>query len=340
MSSILSKGISALSSLPIPLLALLLAVVASFLEKKGKREKKDAATSREKIMLLVTGTKEGKWVKTVLSATRNSKVNLEVNVLLVCKELSELEEAKRNTLPRNVKVVVALAKDKTHPCSRASRLIKKYVCDEDEVVAIAEEGCIFLPGWDDVVLSFLPKNGILTCPTASKSGAATFPRLRQRSNGSAARDDSLSFPKGGEGCERGCVPSVCWCGEFSVASGKAWRKWKRMEYVRKGETYSEVRRGSEEERGQEEAPLPSVQCYVPLLPVLSHDSKIEESILDDDEGRKEGEEMKCDPPSVLEVAGLSRRASHEERVAKYGSIVASRIAVKKASTTISQHPQQ
>ena len=110
-----------------------------------------------------------------------------------------------------------------------------------------------------------------------------------------------------------------------------------MEYVRKGETYSEVWRGSEDGKRKGEA---SVQCYVPLLPVLSHDGKIEESILDEDEGRREGEDRKCDPPSELEVAGLSRKATHEERVAKYGSIVASRIAIKKASSTLSQHPQQ
>ena len=101
------------------------------------------------------------------------------------------------------------------------------------------------------------------------------------------------------------IPSVCWCPELTVFTGRVARQWSVMDTV------------SYVDQTVQDAPH-----YVLTRPVLEHSDRVEDDMIDFDEGSSEYVPRDC------EFVGLSRHSSGEERIRKYESLFHARLAVQ------------
>jgi hypothetical protein len=197
-----------------------------------------------------------------------------------------------------------------HPSNNLQRLVRRFVTGSEETVVVLQGGCSLHDDFARTILEVqrrLPEGAIVSCPTTHMTGVAQFPTLRVRSNGSAARDASRPFHANSLQHSVELVPTVTWCPEMTICSGLLLKRWSQttseslLEHVRR---------------------IPDVAHVVPSHPLLAHNARVEDDVLDFDEGL-EGYTM-----SDAERVGITATSSSNERMVKYGTLFRARVAIE------------
>jgi hypothetical protein len=152
------------------------------------------------------------------------------------------------------------------------------------------------------------EEGQVVCfPSVVKTGDCTFPTLRKRSNGSSARDDGKEFKNKSSSCFN---PVVCWCPEATFGTGKTMMEWSsRIKTIT-----SFVEAGEMTHHGHVVVPADKS--------ILAFSDGLEDKMIEYDEGSE------VRPPTPSEIAGLTNDSSAEEKIAKYGSVIAANAVVR------------
>lgn len=249
--------------------------------------------------------------------------NLHVSVLLECTQLSDANLGELSSELRPfVRLVHARAPARTSssslpsdPLKRHRRLMRRFVKGDESLVVVLDHRVRLMRGWDAMICTCLEqeevRNGddsevpvVLSAPAATRAGVPAFPTRRRRSDGvHVARGVARAF----EGpAAAHALPSVCWCAEFTAGSPAALCDWPR------GETSSAV--GLTDHSGR--------RHVVPALPLLEADASLEQAYLDADLGCASALYGAC------ERVGLTRDADDAERIRKFGSSRAARLAIE------------
>ena len=184
-----------------------------------------------------------------------------------------------------------------HPSAVLHRLVRRYVSGSERTVVVLQGGCILHDDFARTVGEVarrLPTTAVASSPTAHVTGVAQFPTLRVRSNGSHARDLSKPFHRESLQHHVELVPSVTWCPEITIASGALLKRWSSEASSMK--SFLELLRR-----------MPDVPHLIPSHPLLAHNTRVEDDILDYDEGYSmDGEPVAL---SNAERVGLTMRSS-------------------------------
>jgi len=197
-----------------------------------------------------------------------------------------------------------------HPSSNLQRLVRRFVTGSESTVVVLQAGCSLHDDFARTILEVqqrLPDGAIVSCPSSHTTGVAQFPTLRVRSNGSVARDGSKPFHANSLQHAVDLVPNVTWCPEMTICNGLLLRRWSQTT----SESFLEhVRR------------IPEVTHLIPSHPLLAHNARVEDDVLDLDEGL-EGYTI-----SDAERVGITATSSSNERMVKYGTLFRARVAIE------------
>tara|TARA_B110001452_G_scaffold16179_1_gene13269 strand:- start:17842 stop:18642 length:801 start_codon:yes stop_codon:yes gene_type:complete len=197
-----------------------------------------------------------------------------------------------------------------HPSDNLQRLVRRFVTGSEKTVVVLQGGCSLHDDFARTILEVqqrIPDGAIVSCPTSHITGVAQFPTLRLRSNGSVARDASKPIHTDSLTHNVELVPSVVWCPEMTISNGLLLKRWSKttsnsfLEHVHR---------------------IPEVSHLVPSHPLLAHNARVEDDILDFDEGR-DGSTI-CDAERV----GITSASSSNERLVKYGTLFRARVAIE------------
>ena len=293
------------------LVVLILSVVARLVWRGGGRLSQTASTTRSRRTALHVITRfhaRDPWREHVLALLASARaVPVQVSVLLECSSEAHERDASDALLSSAVHIEVGVAGRRAHPNAVARRLARRLVSGDEEVVVLLLGGARLRAGWDEQLLPCRPAlrdGAVISCPPPAADGTPRFPTLRRRSNGTAARDTARAFR--GPATDDALVPSVCWCPEVTVLSGQTARAWTAAK------TDSLV---------DQTARAPHYALQTPLLECHSH---AEDDMIDHDEGSATHELRSC------ELAGLTRTSTGDERIRKYGTLFAARLAIDAA----------
>lgn len=261
-----------------------------------------------------------------LLSTASHPRRVVLHLLLECSDPSLVPLAKVDApeLRPHVQVSVDAPARARHPARVVRRLAQRFVVgDERLVVVLADARARTVRGWDARLLQLTRRRkgweGVVTAPTSDADGTARFVALRTRSNGTIARGGSHRFSVAAEDADGmpvslsphdNLVPTPCWCPELTAASPSFWLRG----------TWPDPR--SESFVAQADALTGSVSLALPNVALLAHDEGMEDDLVDHDEG--------CGSHVLhrREAVGLSRRAADYEKIVKFGSAAAARIAVR------------
>lgn len=242
----------------------------------------------------------------LVTRAREPRAGLHVHVLLECTEYEEVEQLGNvdSELRAFAQVHLAPRARNRDPARVVRRLARRFVRGDEALVVVLDPRARLVHGWNDLLWDLLEEHDgpdvVLSCPTAVDEGTtATFPTMRARSNGTAARDASRPF----KSMARVAVPSVCWCAELTACAPAALRDWPH-----KSSTLSAVAQTSGRHH------------VVPAVPVVES-GDLEEEFLEAEEGT---------PNVAVDRAarvGLTPHASDEERIRKFGSSRDAELAV-------------
>lgn len=191
------------------------------------------------------------------------------------------------------------------PAHRLRRLHRRFVGGDEAVLVFVDPRARVVDGWDDAVAALVHRSapGTVISAPAPSTRAPAFPTLRVRSTGSIARSTARAFA----GTPTyACVPSVCWCSELTFGRPDAFQSWP-LPLARHSAAAQTTR---------------TPPHAVPACPLLEVDDALSEALLDDDEG---ADGMRCGPH---ERVGLTGDADDAERILKFGSSRAARLAVE------------
>lgn len=197
-----------------------------------------------------------------------------------------------------------------HPSNNLQRLVRRFVIGSEETVVVLQGGCSLHDDFARTISEVrqrIPDGAIVSCPTSHTTGMAQFPTLRVRSNGSVARDVSKPFHANSLQHSVELVPSVTWCPEMTIGNGLLLKRWSQttseslLEHARR---------------------IPEVVHLVPSQPLLAHNTRVEDDVLDFDEGL-EGYTI-----SDAERVGITTTSSSNERMVKYGTLFRARVAIE------------
>lgn len=197
-----------------------------------------------------------------------------------------------------------------HPSNNLQRLVRRFVIGSEETVVVLQGGCSLHDDFARTISEVrqrIPDGAIVSCPTSHTTGMAQFPTLRLRSNGSVARDVSKPFHANSLQHSVELVPSVTWCPEITIGNGLLLKRWSQttseslLEHVRR---------------------IPEVVHLVASQPLLAHNTRVEDDVLDFDEGL-EGYTI-----SDAERVGITTTSSSNERMVKYGTLFRARVAIE------------
>jgi hypothetical protein len=196
-----------------------------------------------------------------------------------------------------------------HPNSLLRHLVRKFVSEDEQLVVFLGSDAIPVVHWDEVVRgarSACTEGGVISSPTSALDGGARFPTLRRRSNGSVARNTSESMKSRDDPGDTQTIPSVCWCPEVTVFTGRVAHQWSAKE------TVSYVDQTMQD----------GARHFVFTRPVLEHSDRVEDDMIDFDEGSSEYAPRDC------EFVGLTRHSTGEERIRKYETLFHARLVVQ------------
>ena len=198
----------------------------------------------------------------------------------------------------------------SHPSNNLQRLVRRFVTGSEKTVVVLQGGCNLHDDFTRTILEVqrrTPDGAIVSCPISHTTGAAQFPTLRLRSNGSVARDASKPIHNHSLTHSMQLVPSVTWCPEMTISNGLLLRRWCQttsnsfLEHLHR---------------------TPDISHLVPSHPLLAHNAHVEDDIIDFDEGL-DGYTI-CDSERV----GITASSSSNERLVKYGTLFRARVAIE------------
>ena len=310
-------------SLPsFPVLVLLLAFVTRVVvRREGPRNLPEAAGRRSSarrdppVVVLVCMDSADAWREYVNHLVMRCRGVSRIHVLLTYRSADQVpDEDVADPIYRHlVNIEMGLQRSR-HPVRNLQRLVRRFVTGSESTVVVLQGGCALHDDFSRTILEArVPAGSVASCPTAHVTGAAQFPTLRVRSNGTLARDQSRPFHRDSLQHPVELVPSVTWCPELTIASGAVLRRWVRGAPC---DSFLELVRRS-----------PEVPHLVPSHPLLAHNARVEDDVLDFDEGlaRGEGDGQGL---SDAERVGITASSSSNERLVKYGTLFRARVAVE------------
>jgi hypothetical protein len=234
-----------------------------------------------------------------------------VNVLLTVRSSEQVpEEDVADPIYRNLVNIEMGVQRSRHPSHVLQRLVRRFVTGSERTVVVLQGACSLHDDFSRTILEVqrrMSDTSVVSCPTAHITGVAQFPTLRVRSNGSVARDQSRPFHRDSLQHPVELVASVSWCPEMTIASGMMLKRWSQTTSV---SFLDHVRR------------LPDVLHLVPSHPILAHNARAEDDVLDLDEG------LEGYTPVDAERVGITASSSGNERLIKYGSLFRARVAIE------------
>lgn len=315
--------------LPRAWLLVLVAVVASLFVRRRPRAL-HAVTHSAVPHVLLACPPDARWHDRVTAVLTTATHAVRVSVLLVTHTTSSASSVPSSVAdaytasfrgaPVHVELAAARSSAAAHPWRLVRRLCRRFLLgDEHTAVVLTHPSARLVQAWDalavDLVSAYSASGGasggasaVISAPVANRKGVAQFPALRERSNGSIARDTSIPFVCDSATTHAACVATTCWCAEVTCGTGACLLAWTQQKQLKTTASYVEV--------------TDAVPSLVPTTPFLLHDADMEDDTLDHDEG-KQGREL-----HAAEIAGLTHGATPEERVAKYGSLHAAAVAVR------------
>lgn len=253
----------------------------------------------------------GGWREAVwrILSTAASPQDVHVHVLVTCDDTTAMRALPHVNRSRVRTEFVPRGAD-MHPVAATQRLVKRLVNGDEAIVVVLHPDARLMDRWDarlrTLLLENAPEGGdappaLLSCPPPTKDGRARFPTLRVRSTGAIARDTARAFELR-DAEHNGIHPSVCWCAELTAAPPAALA---RAFQSASGRGYLAI----------------AGPHGVPNVPLLEHDEALEDRVIDDDDGVQRTPLRRC------ERAGLTPRGGDLERIVKYGSTFAAKVAL-------------
>lgn len=196
----------------------------------------------------------------------------------------------------------------SHPNALLRYLVRKFVSGDEHLVVFLGSDASPVIHWDNVVRgarAVCESESVISCPTAALDGTPRFPTLRRRSNESVARNTSALMKSKDDPGDAHAIPSVCWCPEFTLFTGRVAHQWSSKD------TLSYV-----------DQTMQGAPHLVLTRSVLDHNDRVEDDMIDLDEGSSEYAPKEC------EFVGISRHSSGEERIRKYESLFHARLVVQ------------
>lgn len=263
------------------------------------------------ILVLLSVPIRSTWRESIVHMITQAKAprNLTFAVLLECTRPSDadLGDDLGSDLRPFARLVHARAPRTLDPVHRHRRLVRRFVEGDESLVVVADHRVRVARGWDEMCYAALHDTGrvqqaVLSAPAASRDGTPAFPTRRRRSDGVHVARDAARRIEGPPSVH--AMPSVCWCAEFTAGHPLALRGWsKERSAVAQTENVHRFH-------------------VVPALPLVEEDRRVEEEYLDTDEGCANA------PYGPHERIGLTRQADDEERIRKFGSSRAARLAIQ------------
>lgn len=307
-------GDAALPSLPLLVLALavLMRVFSKHTTHHVDRMIAHSESSTRNVSILVCIDAADAWREYVNHIVMRCGGMANVNVLLTYRSAEQVPDHDVvDSIYKDLVTIEMGLQRSRHPSNNLQRLVRRFVTGSERLVVVLQGGCSLHDEFARVVSDLqerLPDAAVLSCPTAHVSGVAQFPTLRVRSNGSVARDQSRPFHRDSLNGPLELVPSVTWCPEMTIANGRLLKRWC---HDSPSESFlHHVKR------------IPEVAHLVPSHPLVAHNSRVEDDVLDFDEG--------LDGCTVTDAerVGLTASSRSNERIVKYGTLFRARVAIE------------
>lgn len=305
------------STLPsLPVIVLIVAVVMRLVVRPVKGDRLTAQTSQVRdtsrpVTILVCMDASDSWREYINHIVMRCRDVAAINVLLTYRSADDVPDNDvSDPIYRHLVNIEMGIQRSRHPSNNLQRLVRRFVTGSEKMVVVLQGGCSLHDDFARTILelqSRLPEDAIVSCPTSHVTGVAQFPTLRVRSNGSVARDVSKPFHTNSLQHTVELVPSVSWCPEMTICNGLLLKRWSQTT----SESFLEhVRR------------IPDVAHLVPSHPLLAHNARVEDDVVDFDEGL-EGYTI-----SDAERVGITAASSSNERMVKYGTLFRARVAIE------------
>jgi hypothetical protein len=308
--------------LRLPIVLLLIAVVSSLVHRTLRRVGLLAAptvappTVGAPTKVLLATSVRGPWHEAIvhLLSQAHEPRALRFAALLECTRPSDADVGELGSDLRPVARLVHARARSAHPVHRLRRLARRFVEGDEGLVVVIDARARVVRGWDTLLASALASGSggrraavVLSAPAAStREGVPAFPTRRMNSSGRAAR--GLARRQEGQPAPV-AMPSVCWCAELTAARPAALRAWLS---AHPKETTSAVAltEGC------------AVRHRVPAFALVEDDPALEADCRAADGGSADAA---C---GAHERVGLTHDGGDAQRITKFGSSRAARLAVE------------
>lgn len=298
-----------------PIIILLMAIVTRIVVCTNWNDSSErpikGVRSGGRIVILVCMDASDPWREYLNHIVMRSREVATVNVLLTYRSSDQVPDHDvADPIYRHLVNIEMGIQRSRHPSNVIQRLVRRFVTGSEECVVVMQAGCTLHDDFARTITNVckqIPPDGVVSCPTAHATGVAQFPTLRVRSNGSIARDISRPFNGNGIQHDVELVPSVTWCPEMTISSGPLLKRWTETT----SPSFSEHLKRH-----------PEIVHLVPSHPLLSHNTRVEDDVVDFDEGM-EGERI-----TEAERVGITTLSSSNERLVKYGTLFRARVAIE------------
>lgn len=306
------------------LCVLIIAIVSSFSVRFSSRVIRAPGPVAHNVVVMFACRARWRWMDTVLSllSQANSPRFLRIKVMLECCKVSDTLRGDVAPELRSIVQVSHTSKQAPdqHSCTveRVRRLIRRFVKGDERLIVVLDARARLVRGWDSLLMHLLDQHDVhtvLSSPPPSDEYVPTFPTLRPLHKDAPAANGAL-IARGPS--RRFCAdaakatsPSVCWCAELTACRPAAWREVSRWHRSPLLQSLEMERCGNSH--------------VAPRVAVLQPDKSLERAMIDLDEGT---DEIRL---TDALLAGATERASDAERIAKYGSSRAAKLAIRLAA---------
>ena len=300
----------------LPVVVLIIAALMRLVVRPVRGERLTTQTTRVRdtsrpVTILVCMEASDSWREYINHIVMRCRDVATVHVLLTYRSADDVPDTDvSDPIYRHLVNIEMGIQRSRHPSNNLQRLVRRFVIGSEETVVVLQGGCSLHDDFARTISEVrqrIPDGAIVSCPTSHTTGMAQFPTLRVRSNGSVARDVSKPFHANSLQHSVELVPSVTWCPEMTIGNGLLLKRWSQttseslLEHARR---------------------IPEVVHLVPSQPLLAHNTRVEDDVLDFDEGL-EGYTI-----SDAERVGITATSSSNERMVKYGTLFRARVAIE------------
>ena len=298
----------------LPIFILILAIVTRLLVHPYRETRLTTQLSRRtsrSVTILVCIDASSPWREYINHVVMRCCNVASIHVLLTYRSADEVPEGDvSDPVYRHLVNIDMGIQRSHHPSSIFQRLVRRFVTGTERTVVVLQGGCTLHDDFARTILEVqaqIPDDVVVSCPTSHITGVARFPTFRVRSNGSVARDESKPFHANSLQHVVELVPSVVWCPEMTIGNGSLLKRWSQTT----SESFLEHLHS-----------IPDVAHMVPSHPLLAHNARVEDDIIDFDEG------LAGYTISLAERVGIRAASSSKERIIKYGTLFKARVAIE------------